>query len=300
MKVLITGANGFIGKFLTRYYLDHGRKVIAVSTKPCIWKHSALEWLQVDLTGFQSETVLRSALDESDYCCLLAAVKPNYMHDGISIWEQNELIDRVSSSAWATSKCLNALYLGGLSIFPDDKRLCVDENSVPDPTSFYTRSKLHGERIFKAEADRSGKQWKIMRINAPYGPGMIQRAVVHHFLLQAAAGNPLTVFDQGQREQHFTWVGDCCEASARLEFLASGVYHFVGRDRLSMLGLARKCIEIAESNSPILFKDGDPGRSCAQFALDRLEEVWPRANRTGMSEGLQLFLDSLMMDQRRF
>ncbi|MEW6587010.1 MAG: NAD(P)-dependent oxidoreductase [Nitrospirota bacterium] len=292
MTVLITGASGFIGRFFTRYYLGHGRKVIGVSRKPCVWEHPALGWLQVDLTAPEGERSLRSALDESSFCCLLAAVKPDTVREKSSVPHQNQTIDGVSSAAFADSKCPNGLYLGGLSIFPDDKGLSVDEDSIPAPTSPYTKSKLYGERMFKAAANSSRKNWKILRINAPYGPGMTERAVVHRFLVEAAKGQPLTVFDQGQREQHFTWVGDCAEASAKLESLEPGVYHFVGPDRVTMLDLARKCIAIARSTSPILFKSGDPGGSCPDFGPDRLEPVWPRASRTGISKGLSLFFES--------
>ena len=165
----------------------------------------------------------------------------------------------------------------------------MDEDSRPDPPDAYTSSKLAGERIFSRAAGKDKHLW-ILRVNAPYGPGMPDHAVVCKFLQLARQGRPLPVWGDGSREQHFTWVGDFCRAVEMLPKTAAGVYHLVGPDRLSMEQLARLCMEVCGSASGLERIPGEAGLSAPVFGPDRLEPHWPRSRRTGMRRGLKAML----------
>lgn len=293
MRVVITGAGGFLGAHFTNVFIELGWEVVGVARRKSGLKRPGYEELQIDLTDPESESFLINSLNKSDYFCMLAAVKPNSKLTGREVLDVNKRIDDLSSRAFAASDCSNVLYLSGLSIFPNNPDFNVDEDSTPSPPDDYTMSRLAGEEMTGKAASDSGKNWKVLRINAPYGPGMPEYAVVHRFLTQAKAGNPLKVFDGGRREQHFSWAEDCARAAGLLYAGNSGLYHFVGPDRLNMIDLARLCIEIAGSASDITYEDNETGESCAGFNNDRMELLWPRADRMGINNGLRLFLENL-------
>jgi UDP-glucose 4-epimerase len=79
--------------------------------------------------------------------------------------------------------------------------------------------------------------------------------VVHRFVGQALAGEPITVYGDGQQRRSFTWVGDVVEAMADLSGRgeAYGEVFNVGHTEDIAIGeLARLILEMTGSRSPIV------------------------------------------------
>ena len=286
MKILITGAAGFVGSHLARRLVDQGHNVCLLSSSPRTATRSDATWETLDLRDTAAVGALTKLMDDADHCCLLAAVKPAPGRNS-DVLAQNEQIDRISSQAFSKSRCPSGIYVSGLSVFSHRRTEMVTEDTPPDPDTDYTRSKFLGEKIFQDASDRASKTWRILRINAPYGPAMVPHAVVRAFLTAAMAGQPLYLFGRGERRQHFTWAGDCADAMSLLFEREIGIYHFCGPESNSMLELAEACVETAGSKSRIVFKNEDPGLSCPVYGPDRLENEWPRTRRTSLLDGLK-------------
>lgn len=283
--MLITGAAGFLGSHLALAFAEKGATVIAVSSKARHRVHPAISWerLNLELPSACSEAL--TLMDRADYCCFLAARKPQPGEDK-DVRGPNQRIDALTSKVFAASRCPSAVYVSGLSIFGGSVAGEVTERSRPHPATPYTISKLSGERLFQRASEGAGKQWKILRINAPYGPGMPAHAVVHTFLANALAGKDLLVHGDGTRQQQFTWVGDFCEAVALLMTQKNGIYHFCGPERVSLHSLAEQCLRAAGSSSRIRYAGPALAESCAVFGDDALGAAWPREKRTCLETGL--------------
>lgn len=274
-----------MGSHLALALAEKGEAVIALSSQARKGLHPGISWERLNLEMPSAACEALKLMDRADYCCFLAARKPQPGEDK-DVCGPNQRIDALTSKAFAASRCPSALYVSGLSIFGGTSSGEVTERSRPHPATPYTISKLSGERLFQRASEGAGKKWKILRINAPYGPGMSPYAVVHTFLANALAGKDLLVHGDGTREQQFTWVGDFCEAVALLMTQANGIYHFCGPERVSLHTLAEQCLRAAGSGSRIRHAGASSAESCLVFADDALGAAWPRERRTHLETGL--------------
>ncbi len=80
------------------------------------------------------------------------------------------------------------------------------EESPLIPRSPYFSAKLHGESVVK----KCGGI--ILRISAPYGPGMSPMLVLSRFINGTVAGSPMQVWGKGSREQDFIAAKDVAQA----------------------------------------------------------------------------------------
>lgn len=288
MRILITGATGFIGSHLAIRLLGSGHMVTLVSSHPRKLKIPGCSLTCVDLTQETSFSVLKETLNQCDRAYFLAASLPPRPN----VAQTNNRIDSICSKAFFASTCPEAIYLSGLTVFPQNEDLIVDEQSHPSENlSPYFASKLAGERLFASESP--DKQVKILRVNAPYGPGMSGNHVISRFLNLALRDKELTVYGNGERSQHFTWVGDIARILAHANEIPTGISHFCGPERVNMLQLARLCLKVCKSFAGVVCAGVEKGQSCPYISHDRLETVWPRAERTPLAQGLYLFAQAL-------
>ncbi len=285
MNILITGATGFLGEHLTQKLLYKGHRLTLVSSRPVQSKRDGLNYLQLNLTENSSVIPLSRQLMSCDKAFFLAAVLPPRLNHA----EKTIKIDQHCAHALALSSCPEAIYLSGLTVFEQHDDFTVDEKSSPSHNlPPYFDAKRRGESLFLT-LNKEKTAVKILRINAPYGPGMTQRHVIPTFLSQALQNTPLTVYGNGQRVQQFTWVGDIIHILASIEKIPTGISHFCGPDRVTMKALANMSVAICDSKAPIIFMGEDTNPSCPQIKPDRLEAIWPRAKRTSLIKGLSFF-----------
>lgn len=292
MKILITGATGFIGSHLALSLIKEGHSVYLISSRKIASSDTSIFWETMNLEDYNGVDRLRRIMDRTDHCCFLAARKPSSISSD-DLLRRNGLIDKLSADAFARSNCASCIYVSGLSVFASSITEGVTEDTVPYPMTPYTQSKLNGEKIFQEACDLAGKKWRILRINAPYGPAMFHNAVIHKLLSRAIRGEDLILYGDGQRTQHFTWIEDCCKAMKILFNKENGIFHFCGPDKVSMKMLAEYCINITGSQSQINYEGVETGESCPNFCLDRLEMNWPRSKRTTLEAGLRRMSEAI-------
>lgn len=134
------------------------------------------------------------------------------------------------------------------------------------PRSVYDEAKRYAEALTMAYHRTYGVNTGIVRIFNTYGPRM--RAddgrVVTNFIKQARAGEPLTIYGDGNQTRSFCYVSD----------LVAGIQALVDSDEhepvnignpveRSMLDLAQVVLNLTNSNSELVFRDlpvDDPAR----------------------------------------
>ncbi len=283
MRVAVTGASGFLGSHLAEHLTRRGHDVVRILSprQKAATKNSGHA---LDLEDQSNLPRLVELLGQVEACYFLAARKPP-SPPGLLL-QQNQQIDNLCATAWLESNCRQAVYVSGQAILGAGQASPVTEESRPEPASDYHLAKKTGEDIMQKAALQGEGRLFILRVNAPYGPGMDDSAVAARFLGQAMQGREITVFGDGSREQHFTWVGDFCRAAELILEQQPGLYHFCGPDRVTMDQLAQLCVEITQSPSTITKAGADSGLSAPIMGPDRFEKLWPRHKRTTLWEGL--------------
>ncbi|MBL7049187.1 MAG: NAD(P)-dependent oxidoreductase [Nitrospira sp.] len=169
MKILITGASGFIGSHLADRLCRSGHDVYCL-----VRESSDLTWLQGlqvhYLTGdCTSIDCVSGSERDFDFVFHLAGLTKSNKRDDYYRVNADGTMNMVR---WASENCSSLkrfVYLSSLAAFgpgtgsgfPDDDRACC-------PVSDYGRSKLEGEDAVMSYSDRIGTC--ILRPSAVYGP----------------------------------------------------------------------------------------------------------------------------------
>ena len=227
MRVLITGSAGFIGSHLTERFLREGHSVVGVDNY---------------LSGQRRNTDL--FLGDANFAFLEADVSSGFTYAGAPLdWVlhfaspaspphyQQHPIATLMVGAQGTQHALElAKAHGAKFMLASTSEVYGDPLVHPQPESYWGNVNSHGPRSCYDEAKRyaeaitgayrthHGVDTRIVRIFNCFGPRMRSDdgRVVTNLVNQALAGEPLTVYGDGQQTRSFQYVDDLVEGIFRL------------------------------------------------------------------------------------
>ena len=294
MKIVVTGAAGFIGQHLTAALLSKGHEVIAVLHKHTLPAHLKTDALRV-VWGNANLSSIRDAIVQADAICHLAALVIRGQSDAWgaerSLWVNSLLTLRVAEFALEKPKTRMIFPSAGQVYCYSEMPVSEDAPIYPvERSMYYLVSKLLGELYVEHLRRTRSLPAIILRIGCCYGPGM-RESVVSGFMNSAAAGLPLTVFDGGRPTHDFIYVSDVVNAiMAALETGDPGIYNIGSGHASSILELAQAVVEtFPDRDVPI---EIDPPfehipASFPALAIDKAIATWnyrPLSLREGLAE----------------
>jgi UDP-glucose 4-epimerase len=223
MKVLVTGGAGFIGSNLVRALLARGDDV-RVLDNFSTGNRANLAGLQRDVELVEGE--LRS------YERVHNAVRgvEIVFHLGALGSVPRSVQDPLTSGAVNVEGTLNVLlaardesvrrvvFASSSSIYGNQPELPLEESMAPDPISPYGVAKLAAERYCVSFSRvYEALETVVLRYFNVFGPRQDPRsqyaAVVPLFITAIAAGEPVTIFDDGEQSRDFTYVDNVVAAN---------------------------------------------------------------------------------------
>jgi nucleoside-diphosphate-sugar epimerase len=162
-KVLITGANGFIGGTLMRYYQNQGQDVIGVDLVG-----NGADILEGDIS--QPNTISH-LLKECDVIVHTAALVSNAMQDS-DMWRVNVLATRNLITAAKEHKVRRFVQISSVVAYGNSAEGELDENQpVHADGGSYVLTKLASEHVVLSEQANDDIEIVILRPGDAYGPG---------------------------------------------------------------------------------------------------------------------------------
>ena len=175
MRVLVTGATGFVARMVIPLLVERGHSVRAVVRRPDIPVPQAAETVTIGDIG--PSTIWGNALQGMDAVVHLAArvhVMRDRESDPLAAFRRvNTAGTRVLAEAAAAAGVKRLVYLSSVKALADESRPEeLSEETEPDPHSPYGISKLEAERALAEISTRTGLEVVVIRPPLVYGPGV--------------------------------------------------------------------------------------------------------------------------------
>ena len=300
MRIVITGAAGFLGSHLVDHYVRRGDEVVGVDNFVTGGQQN-IEHLQ-DVPAF---TLLEH--DVSTYMSVEGPVdavmhfaSPASPIDYAKLPIQTLKVGSLGThNALGLAKAKGARFLlastsevyGDPQEHPQTEEYWGHVNPI-GPRGVYDEAKRFAEAITMAYHREHGLETHIVRIFNTYGPRMRLRdgRALPAFISQALRGEDMTVFGDGKQTRSFCYVDDLVAGiAALLETDYRGPVNVGNPDEVSILDFAKEIIEITGSKSGIVFEPlpvDDPQVRRPDIALAGKLLGWePKVSRR---EGLEL------------
>lgn len=218
LKIMITGANGFLGRNLVAYFKDKYHLVL-VDQHPHLVKNKQLEpfdpdikvtYLDIPTDIFQ----LGNLLDKVDiviHCANHARIDPSWA-EYQEYYENNITGSQKFFELCQIKKIKKFIYISSSSVYGNNGQESQTENGPLIPTNPYAVSKLAAEWALRVQ---SQKVWitelMIIRPFTMYGPYMdySERALMIPKFFKCFVNNePLLLHGDGLQERDFLFAAD--------------------------------------------------------------------------------------------
>ena len=265
MRVLVTGAAGFLGSHLCDLLLDKGHSVVGmdnfITGNPDNIAHlmgnKRFRFIEHDVSTF---IYVEGALDAVMHFASPAS-PIDYLELPIqtlkvgALGTHNSLGLALAKGARFLLASTSEVY-GDPEVHPQQESYWGNVNPI-GPRGVYDEAKRFGEAIAMAYHRAHKVDTRIVRIFNTYGPRMRARdgRVVPAFIGQALAGKPLTVFGDGSQTRSFCYVSDLIDGIYRLlESNEVDPVNIGNPVEMTVLEFAREIIAATGSKSTIVYE----------------------------------------------
>jgi NAD dependent epimerase/dehydratase len=223
-KVLVTGADGFIGSHLTELLVDQGSDVRALAQY-----NSFNTWGWLDrLSNLEKVEVVCGDIRDPNYChnivrgvdiifhlAALVAVPYSYLAP------ESYISTNIGGTLNMCQAALNAgcerfIQMSTSEIYGTAQYVPIDEKHLPQPQSPYSASKVGADAIVNSFNQSFEFPGIIARPFNTFGPRQSARAVVPTIIMQLVNNAPVIALGDLSPTRDYTYVEDTCRALVAL------------------------------------------------------------------------------------
>jgi len=220
MRILVTGAAGFIGRWLVADLLERGHTVLPLDNLAAgvrdnlaeLDGHPNLEPLVVG--DVRDAAICGAAVDGVDAIAHLAAsISVQDSIDDPATTFENDVVGTFNLLEAARPHRLRFLFMSTCMVYDRATTPAgIDEDHPTKPASPYAASKLAGEALTLSYHHAFGMATTVVRPFNTYGPfqrSVGEGGVVAIFTRRSLAGEPLVIYGDGTQTRDLLYVTDC-------------------------------------------------------------------------------------------
>jgi UDP-glucuronate 4-epimerase len=314
MRVLLTGAAGFIGSHLAERLIARGDEVVGFDNFDPFYPRAVKERNLTRLSASGSFSLIEGDLrtpadldrafaaagpvDTVVHLAALAGVRPSLLEplrfSDVNITGTLNLLQ-----ACRARGCARVVFASSSSVYGADSVVPFKETDVcARPVSPYAATKRAGELLAYTDHHLYGTSLTCLRFFTVYGPRQRPDLAIHKFTRLIDGGEPIELFGDGSTSRDYTWIDDIIDgvvASIDQQHRDAApqyrIYNLGGSQTTTLKELV-DLISGALGKAPrIVWKPEQPGdmkRTLADVALAGRELGY--APHTPIAEGIQRFV----------
>jgi UDP-glucuronate decarboxylase len=291
MKILLTGAAGFLGSHISKKLIDNNHEVIglddlstgSIKNIEHLIDHPKYSFIEHDVR-IPYQAKVDAILN---FACPASPV--NYQKDPVRTIETNFL------------GMINLLHLanetGARVIQASTSEIYGDPTQSPQKESYWGNVNPIGIRSCYDEGKRAAEtlcfdyrrqynlDTRVIRIFNTYGPNMAigDGRVVSNFIVQALRNEPINIYGNGKQTRSFCYVSDLVDGIYKLLHLddnPDSPINLGNPNEFTILELAKVVIDITKSKSEIVnnpLPQDDPKQRCPDISLAKSTLNWKPA-----------------------
>jgi dTDP-glucose 4,6-dehydratase len=264
MRVLITGAAGFLGSHLTDRFIAEGHQVVGMDNLITGSMDNLAHLAGNERFSFIKHDVSQYIYVAGDIDAVLHFASPASPNDYLE-----HPIPTLKVGSLGTHNTLGlAKQKGARYLLASTSEVYGDPEVNPQPESYwghvnpigprgvYDEAKRFAEAMTMAYHRYHGLETRIVRIFNTYGPRMRLNdgRAVPNFIYQALTDQPITVYGRGMQTRAFQYVSDLVEGIYRLLLSEESLPVNIGNPdtEMTVMELAEAVVRIAGSRSAII------------------------------------------------
>ena len=311
-RVLVTGAAGFIGSWLTERLLERGDEVVGLDNFDPFYDRAlkernletargnpAFRIVEGDLRNRSHVSALFSdgGFDAVIHLAAKAGVRPS-LADPAAYYETNLIGTSNLLEVMRETGCQRLVFASSSSVYGNNRKVPFHEDDRVDaPISPYAATKKAGEELCHVYHAVHGFSILALRFFTAYGPRQRPEMAIHAFTRRLFAGEPIPVFGDGSMERDFTYIDDVVDGvvSALDHVLMTQTFDIVNLGESEPIRLSRlvSALERATGREATIDRrqvpPGDVDRTFAD--VSRARRLLGYEPRVGIEEGLRRFVD---------
>jgi UDP-glucuronate 4-epimerase len=228
MKVLLTGAAGFIGMHCAERLLERGHEVLGLDNlspyysielkKDRLKRIPAMRFEQVDVADAAALQAAVSAFRPEGVLHLAAQPGVRYSIENPAAYIEANIVGFANLlECCRQAMPRNLVFASSSSVYGSNARLpWTESDEVDHPVSLYAATKKSNELMAHVYSHLHGLHCTGLRYFTVYGPWGRPDMSPVLFARAIMEGRPIRVFNQGDMERDFTYIDDIVEGTLRV------------------------------------------------------------------------------------
>jgi dTDP-glucose 4,6-dehydratase len=306
MKLLVTGAAGFIGSTYVRTVLaEHDDEIVVLDKLTYAGRRENLQDVEDRIEfvegGIEDRDLVRELMGGVDAVVNFAAES----HVDRSIADQDVF---ARTHVIGTSVLLDAARESGVGrylqvstdeVYGSIEKGTFTEESPLNPSSPYSATKAAGDLLVSAHVHTYGIEAVICRGSNNYGPRQYPEKLIPLSILNALAGDSLPVYGDGKQVRNWLYVEDFARAIdlALRHGIPGEVYNVGGPDETANIDVVRRILALTgRDESLIEYVTDRPGHdrrySLSSQKIRRLGWEPSRRFQQGLEQTVEWYRDN--------
>jgi len=293
MKLLVTGAAGFIGSTYVRIAGDEHEITVLDKLTYAGRPENLPAGVELIEGAIEDPKIVREAMEGVDAVVNFAAES----HVDRSIDDQDAFARTHVIGTGTLLDAARELGVGRyLQVSTDEVYGSIEsgsftESSPLDPSSPYSATKAAGDLLVAAHFHTYGLEAVICRGSNNYGPRQYPEKLIPLMVLNALHGDPLPVYGDGRQVRNWLYVDDFCRGiHTVLEKGEPGeAYNVGGPDECENIEVVRQVIELTGADEGLIEYVADRPGHDRRYSLgsDKIREQLGWEAQVRFAEGLE-------------